>query len=64
VSSYSQATNGSVILSGGTILTYTYNSQVNNEKDISDSFTYTVSDGHGHTATATVAVSITVYTHN
>ncbi|HEY5838344.1 MAG TPA: Ig-like domain-containing protein [Pyrinomonadaceae bacterium] len=56
VTAATQATNGTVaITGGGTGLSYTPNANFNG----SDSFTYTISDGNGGTDTATVNVNVT-----
>ena len=54
ISSFTQATNGTVTDNGGGILTYTPNSGYVG----TDSFTYTVSDGNGETDTATVNLTV------
>jgi hypothetical protein len=55
ITAVTQGTKGSVMINGGTTVTYTPNL---NQTD-SDSFTYTISDGNGGTDTATVSMTIT-----
>jgi len=54
VSSAGPASNGSVVINGGTTISYTPNLNFNG----ADSFSYTVEDGNGGTATATVNITI------
>jgi YD repeat-containing protein len=62
VSAVTQGAHGAVTYSGQNI-TYTYPSEVSGNKNIADSFSYTVTDGLGHTSSATSLVSITVSTN-
>jgi len=54
VTGVTQPANGSVVINGGTTVTYTPNSNWNGV----DTFTYTISDGNGGTDTATVTVTV------
>ena len=62
VTAVTQGAHGAVTFSGGNI-TYTYPSMIGGNKEIGDSFNYTVSDGHGHTASSVVTVNISVNTN-
>jgi YD repeat-containing protein len=62
VTSVTQGARGSVAFNGN-VVTYTYPNLVGTNKEISDSFTYTMSDGHGHTAVGTGSVAISVVTN-
>jgi YD repeat-containing protein len=61
VTSLTQGKHGAVT-SSGAYITYTYGGTISVDKDVGDSFTYTLSDQHGHSASGTGTVSISIST--
>jgi len=62
ITAVTQGAHGTVTYGGGYV-EYSYYGVVKTQKQIDDSFTYTVSDGHGNTATASVSVEFIVTTN-
>jgi YD repeat-containing protein len=54
ITAVTQGANGTVVITGGSTVTYTANSGFHG----TDTFTYTISDGHSHTATATDTITV------
>ncbi|HZK98391.1 MAG TPA: Ig-like domain-containing protein [Caulobacteraceae bacterium] len=62
ITAVTQGAHGTVT-GGSGYVEYNYFAEIKGQKQIDDSFTYTVSDGHGNSATASVAVEFVVTTN-